>query len=88
MNVFNGWAETNFASQWCFENFVQVGWYLQGWQLTAVLSSVSPRCLLQTGECLQRFLQGGCALAQGVCFKQQQQLQMQLFDPACNLFFP
>jgi pre-mRNA-splicing factor ATP-dependent RNA helicase DHX16 len=24
MNVFNGWAETNFASQWCFENFVQV----------------------------------------------------------------
>lgn len=25
MNVFNGWAETNFASQWCFENFVQVG---------------------------------------------------------------
>lgn len=24
MNVFNGWAETNFGSQWCFENFVQV----------------------------------------------------------------
>lgn len=24
MNVYNGWAETNFASQWCFENFVQV----------------------------------------------------------------
>ncbi|PRW59127.1 pre-mRNA-splicing factor ATP-dependent RNA helicase DHX16 isoform A [Chlorella sorokiniana] len=23
MNVFNGWAETNFASQWCFENFVR-----------------------------------------------------------------
>lgn len=23
MNVYNGWAETNFASQWCFENFVQ-----------------------------------------------------------------
>lgn len=24
MNVYNAWAETNFASQWCFENFVQV----------------------------------------------------------------
>lgn len=24
LNVYNGWAETNFASQWCFENFVQV----------------------------------------------------------------
>jgi pre-mRNA-splicing factor ATP-dependent RNA helicase DHX16 len=24
MNVFNAWAETNFAAQWCFENFVQV----------------------------------------------------------------
>ena len=24
MNVFTGWAETNFAAQWCFENFVQV----------------------------------------------------------------
>ena len=23
MNVYSGWAETNFASQWCFENFVQ-----------------------------------------------------------------
>ena len=24
MNVYNSWAETNFAAQWCFENFVQV----------------------------------------------------------------
>ena len=24
LNVYNAWAETNFASQWCFENFVQV----------------------------------------------------------------
>jgi pre-mRNA-splicing factor ATP-dependent RNA helicase DHX16 len=24
MNVYNAWAETNFAAQWCFENFVQV----------------------------------------------------------------
>jgi pre-mRNA-splicing factor ATP-dependent RNA helicase DHX16 len=24
LNVFNGWAETNFAAQWCYENFVQV----------------------------------------------------------------
>ncbi|PSC75579.1 pre-mRNA-splicing factor ATP-dependent RNA helicase DHX16 [Micractinium conductrix] len=24
LNVYNGWAETNFASQWCFENFVQI----------------------------------------------------------------
>ena len=26
MNVFNGWADTNFSTQWCYENFVQVGW--------------------------------------------------------------
>ena len=25
MNVFNGWADTNFSTQWCYENFVQVG---------------------------------------------------------------
>lgn len=24
LNVYNAWAETNFAAQWCFENFVQV----------------------------------------------------------------
>ena len=24
MNVFNGWADTNFSTQWCYENFVQV----------------------------------------------------------------
>jgi pre-mRNA-splicing factor ATP-dependent RNA helicase DHX16 len=24
LNVYNGWAETNFATQWCYENFVQV----------------------------------------------------------------
>ena len=24
MNVFNGWAETGFSTQWCYENFVQV----------------------------------------------------------------
>jgi pre-mRNA-splicing factor ATP-dependent RNA helicase DHX16 len=24
LNVFNSWAETNYSSQWCFENFVQV----------------------------------------------------------------
>lgn len=24
MNVYNSWAETNFSTQWCFENFVQV----------------------------------------------------------------
>lgn len=24
MNVFDGWAETNFSSQWCIENYVQV----------------------------------------------------------------
>lgn len=24
MNVFNTWAETNFSTQWCYENFVQV----------------------------------------------------------------
>ncbi len=24
MNVYSSWAETNFASQWCYENFVQV----------------------------------------------------------------
>lgn len=25
MNVYNSWAETNFSTQWCYENFVQVG---------------------------------------------------------------
>ncbi|KAL6774284.1 hypothetical protein ACKKBG_A24410 [Auxenochlorella protothecoides x Auxenochlorella symbiontica] len=24
LNVYNSWAETNFATQWCYENFVQV----------------------------------------------------------------
>ncbi|KAG2496372.1 hypothetical protein HYH03_005601 [Edaphochlamys debaryana] len=24
LNVYDGWAESNFASQWCFENYVQV----------------------------------------------------------------
>ncbi|KAK9845793.1 hypothetical protein WJX81_002540 [Elliptochloris bilobata] len=24
LNVFNGWAESNFSTQWCYENFVQV----------------------------------------------------------------
>eukprot|EP00873_Tetraselmis_striata_P011748 jgi/Tetstr1/432012/TSEL_021488.t1 len=24
MNVYNGWAETNFGAQWCYENFVQI----------------------------------------------------------------
>jgi len=24
MNVFNAWAESNFSTQWCYENFVQV----------------------------------------------------------------
>lgn len=23
MNVYNGWAETDFSTQWCFENFIQ-----------------------------------------------------------------
>ena len=23
LNVFNGWAESNFSTQWCYENFVQ-----------------------------------------------------------------
>ncbi len=23
--VYEGWAESNFGSQWCFENYVQVG---------------------------------------------------------------
>jgi hypothetical protein len=31
MNVYNGWQETNFASQYCFENFVQVGAGSGGW---------------------------------------------------------
>ena len=38
MNVFNGWAETNFAAQWCFENFVQVGWAGLGWHTLAACS--------------------------------------------------
>lgn len=25
LNVYNAWAETGFSSQFCFENFVQVG---------------------------------------------------------------
>lgn len=25
LNVYNAWAETNFSTQWCYENFVQVG---------------------------------------------------------------
>lgn len=24
LNVWNQWAETNFSTQWCFENFIQV----------------------------------------------------------------
>ena len=24
LNVYNGWAETNFSAQFCYENFVQV----------------------------------------------------------------
>jgi len=24
LNVFDQWAETNFSTQWCFENYVQV----------------------------------------------------------------
>ena len=23
LNVFSGWAESNFSTQWCYENFVQ-----------------------------------------------------------------
>ena len=29
MNVYSAWAETNFSTQWCYENFVQVG--ERGW---------------------------------------------------------
>lgn len=25
MSVYDGWAESNFSTQWCFENYVQVG---------------------------------------------------------------
>ena len=25
LNIFDQWAETNFSTQWCFENYVQVG---------------------------------------------------------------
>ena len=25
MNCFEGWAESNFSTQWCYENYVQVG---------------------------------------------------------------
>ena len=44
MNVFNGWAETNFAAQWCFENFVQVGWAGLGWAGTPWRPAAVARC--------------------------------------------
>lgn len=28
LNVFSGWAESNFSTQWCYENFVQARAYL------------------------------------------------------------
>ena len=28
MNVFNSWEETNFSTQWCYENYVQVGQHM------------------------------------------------------------
>ena len=28
MNVFNSWEETNFSTQWCYENYVQVGHHM------------------------------------------------------------
>ena len=34
MNVFNGWADTNFSTQWCYENFVQVS-HSQGMKLAS-----------------------------------------------------
>lgn len=51
LNVYNGWAETNFASQWCFENFVQAsalrlaggGWQLSGF-LKAHAAQAWPLC--------------------------------------------
>ena len=30
LNVFNGWVETAYSAQWCFENFVQVRDVLTG----------------------------------------------------------
>lgn len=33
LNVFDQWAETNFSTQWCYENYVQVGcWRVGGWR--------------------------------------------------------
>ena len=45
LNVWNQWHETNYANQWCFENFIQVGatWRLPGC-LAACLRACLPAC--------------------------------------------
>ena len=30
LNIYNGWRDTDFSTQWCFENFVQVSSDVRG----------------------------------------------------------
>ncbi|GAB4815704.1 hypothetical protein N2152v2_002750 [Parachlorella kessleri] len=47
MNVYSSWAETNFASQWCFENFVQVRSMKRARDIRDQLLGLMERCEIE-----------------------------------------
>jgi pre-mRNA-splicing factor ATP-dependent RNA helicase DHX16 len=47
LNVYSAWAETNFAAQWCFENFVQVRAMKRARDIRDQLLGLMERCEIE-----------------------------------------